>query len=198
MGFFEGDTLLLRFCGLWRLPCPRTLSRWLRNFKEASLHCLRALNAEVVAQAIRPLVLRTLTTDVDGSVTSTGLQAQGAFPGYNPHQRKAPSYYPITGYVAEIGHILRIKNRSGNVHDSRASITFLRELFGQIGEIFAKPYWLNFRMTGAFFTQEGPRSARGPGRGLCHQGALLQVAGAQGPHPQAPPVEAGESPSRLL
>jgi hypothetical protein len=154
VGFFEGDTLLLRFCGLRRLPCPRTLSRWLKNFREGSLQCLRALNAEVVAQVINPLALRTLTLDVDGSVMSTGLQVERAFRGYNPHQRKVPSYYPITAHVAETGHILRVKNRSGNVHDGKASITFLRELFGQIGETFAKPHRLNFRMDGAFFSRK--------------------------------------------
>jgi hypothetical protein len=47
--------------------------------------------------------------------------------------------------------MLRVKNRSGNVHDGKSSIPFLRDLFGQIEETFGKSYQLNFRMDGAFF-----------------------------------------------
>ena len=48
--------------------------------------------------------------------------------GYNPHRRKVPSYYPITAHLAETTHVLRVRNRSGNVHDSKGSVGFLREL----------------------------------------------------------------------
>lgn len=152
--FLRGDALLLRFCSLRGLPCPRTLSRWLKNFKAASLESLRALNAEMVSDVIRPLCLRTLTVDVDGCVVSTGQKVERAFRGFNPHHRKVPSYYPITAYLAETGHILRVRNRSGNIHDGKASLTFLREVFRQIVETFVRPYRLNFRMDGAFFSQE--------------------------------------------
>jgi len=154
VGFLDGDALLLRFCGLRGLPTYRTLGRWLKNFKGPSLERLRALNAEVISEIIGPLCLRTLTVDVDGSVVSTGLKVERAFRGFNPHHRKVPSYYPITAYLAETGHILRVKNRSGNVHDGKASITFLRNLFCQIGTTMGKDYRLNFRMDGAFFSQE--------------------------------------------
>ena len=45
-----------------------------------------------------------------------GLQVERAFRGFNPHQRKVPSYYPIMAHLAETTHILRVKTRSGNVH----------------------------------------------------------------------------------
>jgi hypothetical protein len=153
VGFLRGDVLVLRFCALRRLPTRRTLSRWLKNFKADSIECLRALNADVLAQVIGPLSLHTLTVDVDGSVVSTGLKVQRAFRGFNPHHRKVPSYYPITAYLAETGHILRVRNRSGNVHDGKSSITFLRNLFRQIEETLGTAYRLNFRMDGAFFSQ---------------------------------------------
>src|SRR6266436_2024496 len=44
-----------------------------------------------------------------------------AFRGFNPHHRKDPSYYPLLAHVAQTGHILRVKNRPGNVHDSKQS-----------------------------------------------------------------------------
>ena len=151
--FLKVDPVFLRFCHLARLPSARTLSRWLKNFKAASLKSLYALNAEVVALVVRLLPLRTLTVDVDGTVVSTGLQVERAFRGYNPHQRKVPSYYPITACLAETGHVMKVKNRSGNVHDGKSSIAFFRDLFRQIEETLGRGYKLNFRMDGAFFRQ---------------------------------------------
>jgi len=107
LDFLRGDFLFERFCGLSGLPSLRTLSRWLGNFKSASIACLQALNAEIVSRAIEVFSLRTLTVDVDGSGISTGLTTQRAFRGYNPHQRKVPSYYPITAYLAASEKSLR-------------------------------------------------------------------------------------------
>ncbi len=149
--FLKGDVLFLRFCSLSQLPSARTLSRWLKQFKMAWLAPLQAMNAEVVAQTIRKLSLRTLSIDVDGSVLSTGLKVARAFRGFNPHKRKVPSYYPITAYVAETGHILRVRNRPGNVHDGKASMPFLRDVFSQVESTMEKGCQLNFRMDSAFF-----------------------------------------------
>jgi ribosomal protein L17 len=114
---------------------------------------LRNLNAEIIARVVLTLPIRTLTCDVDGTVLSTGLTVERAFRGYNPHHRKVPSYYPISAYLAETGHFLRVKNRSGNVHDGKASITFLKNVFRQIAETLGSGYRLSFRMDGAFFTK---------------------------------------------
>jgi hypothetical protein len=151
LDFVRGDVVFERFAGLERLPSLRTLSRWLTRFTMLSVQRLQALNAEIVARVIRREPLRTLTVDVDGSVVSTGLKVERAFRGFNPHHRKVPSYYPITAYLAETGQMLRVKNRSGNVHDGKASITFLRDLFSQIKHSIGCAYHLNFRMDGAFF-----------------------------------------------
>ena len=149
--FLKGDVLFLRFCGLSRLPSARTLSRWLKNFKMAWLAPLQAINAEIVARTVCKLPLRTLSIDIDGSVVSTGLKVARAFRGFNPHKRKVHSYYPITAYVAETGHILRVKNRPGNVHDGKASMPFLRDVFSQVQSTMKKGHQLNFRMDSAFF-----------------------------------------------
>lgn len=152
--YLRGDALVLRFCGLTRLPSVRTVSRWLKTFKESSVESLRRLNAEIVGSVVTTLSLRTLSIDVDGTVLSTGHRVERAFRGFNPHHRKVPSYYPISAYVAESGHLLRVKNRSGNVHDGKASLGFLRDLFGQIDETLGSGYRLNFRMDGAFFRDD--------------------------------------------
>jgi len=154
LGYVTGDPLFHRFCGLVQLPSARTLSRWLKHFNEAWVGRLRGVNAEVVARVVRHLPLKLLTVDVDGTVCSTGLQVERARRGYNPHHRKVPSYYPITAHLGETGHILRVKNRSGNIHDGKASLFFLRGLLAQIRDTLGPLYRLRFRLDGAFFRQD--------------------------------------------
>src|SRR5260221_9797168 len=74
--YLEGDPLVQRFCGLTRLPTPRTVGRWLREFRAHHLPRIQQLNAWLAAAAIRGTGLRRLTIDVDGSVVSTGQQVQ--------------------------------------------------------------------------------------------------------------------------
>jgi hypothetical protein len=149
--YLAGDPLVLRLCGLTRLPTPRTVGRWLAAFRARHLPRLQRVNALVVARAIRHAGLRRLTIDVDGSVVSTGQQVQWAHRGYNPHHRKVPSYYPITAYEAQSGQVLRVQNRPGNVDDAKAARRFLRDLFAQLRATLGVGYPLEFRMDGAFF-----------------------------------------------
>lgn len=154
IAFMKEDPIFERFCGLRDLPAERTLSYWLKKFSAKSVEALRQLNAELVASIVSGyLTARTLTIDVDGTVLSTGMQVAWAFRGYNPHRRKVPSYYPISAYLAETGHIIRLQNRPGNINDGTQSTGFLRELFSQIRQTLGKGYRLRFRMDGAFFKQ---------------------------------------------
>ena len=154
VGYLVGDPLVHRFCGLTGLPSRITLSRWLQQFSGPWIARLAALNAAVVARTVHLSEwLRTLTVDIDGTVLSTGHTVKRAFRGFNPHHRKVPSYYPITAHLAETGHILRVKNRSGNINDGKASITFLRELFAQIRVTLGPTFRLRLRMDGDFFKE---------------------------------------------
>jgi len=153
VGYLAGDPLIQRFCGLAHLPGRRTVSRWLQQFRGASIERLRQLNAEVVARTVRLLPLCTLTLDIDGTVVSTGLTVERAFRGFNPHHRKVPSYFPITAHLAETGHVVRVKNRPGNINDGKASLPFLRELFAQIAATLGRGFRLQFRMDGDFFKE---------------------------------------------
>ena len=132
VGYVADDPVFRRFCRLQVLPTARTVSRWLTQFTMKTVERLQALNAAVIAHVIPGLRLHTVTVDVDGVVVSTGLQVERAFRGFNPHHRKVPSYYPIMAHLAETTHVLRVKNRSGNVHDGKASLPFLRELWTQL------------------------------------------------------------------
>jgi hypothetical protein len=98
--------------------------------------------------------LARLTIDVDGSVITTGATVEWAYRGFNPHHRKDPSYYPIFAHLAQTGHILRVKNRPGNVHDSNGAVGFMRELIDDIRVRLGGSLSLEFRMDGAFFQRE--------------------------------------------
>lgn len=151
VGYVQGDPLVERVCGLGRVPTQHTLGRWLRGFDDRGVKALLKVNEALVGEIIGRSELRRLTLDVDGSVVSTGLKVEGARRGYNPHRRKVPSYYPITAYEANTGQVLRVQNRSGNVHDGKASVEFLEALFAQLEEMLDRRHLLEMRMDGAFF-----------------------------------------------
>ncbi len=148
------DPVFQRFGGVRVVPTARTMSRWLTHFTMRRVSRLQDLNAAVVSHLLPGLGLRTWTIDVDGGVVSTGLQVERAFRGFNPHHRKVPSYYPIMAHLAETTHILRVKNRSGNVHDGKAGLPFLRTLWTQLAPMRAGGARLRFRMDGAFLRQD--------------------------------------------
>lgn len=152
--YLAGDPLLHRFARVQVWPTSRTASRWLKRFTMQTVEHLAALNAAVIAQIVPRLALRRLTVDVDGTVVSTGLQVERAARGYNPHHRKVPSYYPITAHLAETTHVLRVRNRPGNVHDGKASLPFLRELWRQLADLSMPSGQIRFRMDGAFFRED--------------------------------------------
>src|SRR5215831_6619006 len=161
--YVAGDPLLARFCGLARIPTARTVGNWLRQFTQATLGPLVQLNHALVVDAVQRLALPRLTIDVDGTVVCTGATVGWAFRGINPRHRKDPSYYPLLAHVAQTGHILRVKNRPGNVHDSKQAVAFLREVIDGVRTAFGRALPLEFRMDAAFFQRDVLRllAARG-------------------------------------
>lgn len=154
LGYVCEDPLVKRFCGLMRLPRERSVARWLRRFTLKSLQALVEINSQIICEAIRKQRLGRLTIDIDGSVITTGPSVGWAFRGFNPHHRKDPSYYPILAHLAQTGHILRVKNRPGNVHDSKGAVPFLRDLIEDLRMRLPRNLPLEFRMDGAFFQRE--------------------------------------------
>jgi Transposase DDE domain group 1 len=154
LAFVPDDPLFRRFCEVQVVPTARTVSRWLQGFTMTTVAALQAINTAVIARVLATLGVRTWTIDVDGVVVSTGLQVERAFRGFNPHHRKVPSYYPIMAHLAETTHILRVKNRSGNVHDGKAGLPFLRDLWPQLATLLPRGGTVRFRMDGAFFRQD--------------------------------------------
>ena len=161
--YVASDPLIARFCGLARIPTARTVGNWLRQFTQATLAPLVHLNHTLVVEAVQRLALPRLTIDVDGTVVRTGATVGWAFRGFNPHHRKDPSYYPLLAHLAQTGHILRVKNRPGNVHDSKQSGAFLREVIDDLRTAFGRRLPVEFRMDAAFFQRDVLRllAARG-------------------------------------
>jgi hypothetical protein len=149
--YLVGDPLVRRFAGLARVPTARTVSNWLRRFTQDTLRPVVQLNRDLVLDSLARLAVPRLTVDVDGTVVRTGATVAWAFRGFNPHHRKDPSYYPLLAHIAQTGHILQLKNRPGNVHDSKQATAFLREVIDSLRVRLGRGVPLEFRMDAAFF-----------------------------------------------
>ena len=152
--YLAHDPLVARLCGLARIPTDRTVVHWLKRFTQEALQAVITLNSEFLYEQIERLGLSRLTIDVDGTVIRTGGKVAWAFRGFTPHHRKDPGYYPLLAHLAQTGQILRIRNRPGNVHDSRGAERFLRELIRELRARFGRTLPLEFRMDAAFFQRE--------------------------------------------
>lgn len=151
VGFVGTDPVILRFAGLKRLPSDRTLGRWLQRVSDPARLALETLIRTLVYEQIERSKLRRLTVDIDGTVLRTGVQVEGAARGFNPHHPKDKSYYPITAHLAELGQILRVWNRPGNVNDSHNAVGFVRGVVRDLRERFGRRMPIRLRMDGAFF-----------------------------------------------
>ena len=150
----QGDPIVRRFTGLDRLPSRRSLARKLSAFRGPEFAELDDIILRTAADAVAPYNMARLTIDIDGSVLTTGQKVRGALRGYNPHNRKNPSYYPITAILAQSGHVVSHRNRPGNVHDSEGSSSFVRQAVSGVRTAFAHRGVLEVRADSAFFRRE--------------------------------------------
>jgi hypothetical protein len=149
----ERDPLFLRFARLQKLPCERTVSRTLKETTVAVRDRMSDLLRELAYDTAREAGLSRLTLDLDGSVLRTGLCAEGAERGFNPHHPKDKSYYPLTAHLAQTSQVLAVQNRPGNVHDSEGALDLLSFLVDDVRSELG-PRHLEARLDGAFFRRE--------------------------------------------
>jgi hypothetical protein len=149
----ERDPIFLRFARLQKLPCDRTVSRALKETTVAVRERMDDLLRQLVYDTVREAGLSRLTLDLDGSVLRTGLGAEGAERGFNPHHPKDKSYYPLTAHLAQTSQVLAVRNRAGNVHDSEGALDLLAFLVDDVRSELA-PRHLEVRLDGAFFRRE--------------------------------------------
>jgi hypothetical protein len=149
----ERDPLFLRFARLHRLPSDRTVSNTLKETTRAAREGLGDLLRAVAYDTAREEGLSRVTLDTDGTVLRTGLFAEGAERGFNPHHPKDKSYYPLTVHLAQTGQILAVVNREGNVHDSEKALETLEFLVQDVRRALT-PRHLEARFDGAFFRRD--------------------------------------------
>src|SRR5262249_31631791 len=161
--YLVGDPLVRRFAGLARIPTARTVSNWLRRFTQETLRPLVPLNQELVLQMLARLRVPPPTVHVDGTVLPPPRTPARDLRGFNPHHRKDRSYSPLLAHIAQTGHILRLKNRPGNVHDSKQAVGFLGDVMDSVRARLGRGMPLEFRMDAAFFQRDVLRllAARG-------------------------------------
>jgi DDE family transposase len=157
------DPVFLRFAGLQRLPAARTVARWMVGASQTVVEAVASLVRDVAHDAIEKLCLSRLTLDVDGTVLRVCGAAKGAERGFSPHHPKDRSYYPLTAHLAQTGHLLRVWNRPGNVHDSHNAEGFLRTVLQDLRARFGRHPQLEVRLDGAFFHPEILRFLDGEG-----------------------------------
>ena len=149
----EQDPLFLRFTRLHRLPTDRTVSNALKETTSDVRDRLGDLLREVAYDTARETGLSRITIDLDGTVLRTGLSAEGAERGFNPHHPKDKSYYPLTVHLAQTSQLLAVVNRQGNVHDSHRALETLKSVVDDVRENLA-PRHLEARFDGAFFRRD--------------------------------------------
>ena len=152
--YMEEDPVVLRFAGLDRLPSRVTLSRFLKQFSSKNLTTLDDLNIQVVKQALNPFRRRSLTIDLDGTVITTGTQVAWAARGFNPKNRKKPSYHPLQAHIAETSQVIGHVNRPGNFHDSRGAARFIRQVSNTLRGALGHRGPETWRTDAAFFNRQ--------------------------------------------
>jgi hypothetical protein len=153
--YIKDDPLLKRFCEFERIPTRFTIVRFLKGITDEALKGIIELNSSLLAEQIKKLGLATLTIDIDGTVISSRGKPEQSGKGYNPIKRGAYSYFPLTAYLAQTGHFLKIMNRSGNVHDSNGSCDFIKELSAGLRFMLGERMKLQIRHDSAFFSEKG-------------------------------------------
>ena len=149
----ERDPLFLRFARLQQLPTDRTVANTLKETTSAVRDRLGDLLRDVAYDTAWQAGLSRITIDLDGTVLRTGLFAEGAERGFNPHHPKDKSYYPLTAHLAQTGQLLAVVNREGNVHDSHRALETLEFVVDDLRENLA-PRHLEARFDGAFFRRD--------------------------------------------
>jgi len=151
--FYEDDPLIQRVLGLKILPDVSTISRMLVEFDDRAIEAHQDLNREQVLSRLEKEGLRRVTLDFDGSVLSTKKHAEGSAVGFNKQKKGARSYYPLYCTIAQTGQVFDVLPRSGNVHDSRGAVAFVRQCLERVRQALPGVI-IEIRMDSAFFSDE--------------------------------------------
>jgi hypothetical protein len=152
LNYYREDPLIARVIGVRKLPDISTASRTLTEVDFGGVINLRALCRELVLDRLSTECCPRITIDFDGSVLSTKRHAEGSAVGYNKKKKGARSYYPLFCTVSQTGQALDVYHRSGNVHDSRGAMLFMRHCIIEVKKKLPKAV-IEVRIDGAFFSE---------------------------------------------
>lgn len=151
--YYKDDPMVLRALGLKRLPHVSVISRSLKEMDDRCADKLGDLNCGIVNERLHHECFPILTFDFDGSVISTmSGKTEGTAVGFNKKKKGARSYYPLLATVAQTGQVYRVRNRSGNVHDSNGAQEFIAEVLTEAREEFPHTR-LESRLDSAHFNE---------------------------------------------
>lgn len=153
LDYLRNDPMILRAANLSQIPTTRTVERSLAKVAMLQLVDLAECSRFVVCEGLSHLRLSRITLDIDGSVITTGQKVEGAARGYNPHNRKNPSYYPITIMISQTGHVWTQENRPGNIHDANDADAILRTSVSRLRNEMNFKGVVELRADSAFFRQ---------------------------------------------
>ena len=152
--YYKDDPMVLRALGLKRLPHVSVISRSLKEMDDRCVEKLGDLNCDLVKDRLHHERFSILTFDFDGSVISTQSgKTEGTAVGFNKKKKGARSYYPLLATVAQTGQVYRIRNRSGNVHDSNGARAFIAEVLNEARTEFPTTR-LESRLDSAHFNED--------------------------------------------
>jgi hypothetical protein len=170
----DGAAEFCRRAEISAISTARAVSNWLRGFTQETLQPLMRLNQELVLDTLAGLDIPRLTRDVDGTVVRTGATVARAFRGFIRTIGKGRSYCSLLAHhLGQTGHILRVKERPGNVHDSKQSAAFLRELIDGVRTRVDQRLLARVPHGCRVFPANGAAPARRARLRLSHQGRLL-------------------------
>jgi hypothetical protein len=162
MDYYRDDLMVLRLLGLRRLPDVSTVSRAMARVDSESIGKIRQACREMMIARLQALGVVRVTLDFDGSVLSTGRQAEGVAVGFNKQKKGQRSYYPLFCTIAQTGQVFDVLPRSGNVHDSNGALEFILECIRMIRSA-CPGIKIEVRMDSAFFSDQIVRALQKQG-----------------------------------
>jgi hypothetical protein len=119
--------------GLPNFPYNDALRRFLWKFSPETFKDLKAAHDKLrcyIFERLGPIY--SSIVDIDTTVLPVYGHQQGSRVGYNPGHRGKPSYCPIIASEERLGLALDLELRSGNVHPSTDSISFLKHTLDKL------------------------------------------------------------------
>lgn len=151
--FYRKDPLVCHVASMRSLPSVSTISRGLNSCDKRSVENMAELISTLTLDRLAASRPYRVTLDFDGSVQSTKRHAQGTAVGYCKKKKGLRSYYPLFCTIAQIGQVLAVLHRPGNVHDSNGASDFIYACILAARQVLPHAI-IEVRMDSAFFDDQ--------------------------------------------